>query len=118
MSVPPFRKDDGEAHFSKARAGDPSRVLQVNHPRLAGGVGYFDITGLDAKTGRAGHDFRDDFDSLEVYNGFEASNRAQVDAVFFGLDSLALAGPQNTWRPAILTAIAFSTSGRVTREPT
>jgi hypothetical protein len=91
-AIPPFRKTTVKRIFSKARAGDPSRVLQVNHPRLAGGIGYFDLTGLDAKTGRAGHDFRDDFDSLEVYNGFEAANRAQVDAVFSDWIHLLLLG--------------------------
>jgi hypothetical protein len=79
-NLPPYRRTTVRQIFLKAREGDPSRVLQVNHPRMKV-IGYFDIVGLDAKTGSASHDWRDDFDSIEVYNGAEASNRAQVEKV-------------------------------------
>ena len=60
----------------------------MNHPRLGGGIGYFDIVGLDTRSGRADKDFRADFDTLEVYNGAEAPNRARVEVVL--LDWLRL----------------------------
>jgi hypothetical protein len=82
-SVPPFRRTTVKQIFAKAREGDPTRVLQVNHPRIAKGIGYFDIVGLDTKTGHAEKEWRDDFDSLEVYNGADAGNRARVEAVLF-----------------------------------
>jgi hypothetical protein len=80
--VPPFRRTTVKKIFLAAREGDPSRVLQVNHPRLKT-IGYFDIVGLDTKTGHADRDWRDDFDSLEVYNGADGANRARVEAVLF-----------------------------------
>jgi hypothetical protein len=85
--VPPFRKTTVKKIFLAARAGDPSRVLQVNHPRLKT-IGYFDIVGLDSRTGHADRDWRDDFDSIEVYNGADGANRARTEAVM--LDWLRL----------------------------
>ncbi len=79
--VPPFRKTTLRQIFAKARAGDASRVIQVNHPRLWKHIGYFDLAGLDTKTGHAEREFRDDFDTLEVFNGFDAANRARVESV-------------------------------------
>jgi hypothetical protein len=81
--VPPFRRTTVRQIFAKAREGDPSRVLQVNHPRLAKGIGYFDVVGLDTKTMHATGEWRDDFDSLEVFNGHDCGNRAKVEAVLF-----------------------------------
>jgi hypothetical protein len=81
--VPPFRRTTLGKIFIKAREGDPTRVLQVNHPRLSKTIGYFNIVGLDAKTGRTDRDWRDDFDSIEVYNGAEALDRARVEAVLY-----------------------------------
>jgi len=81
--VPPFRRTNLWKIFSKAKDGDPTRVFQVNHPRLQKNIGYFDIVGLDSKTGHTDRDWRDDFDSLEVYNGADAANRARVERVLY-----------------------------------
>jgi len=35
------------AVFTAAHRGDPNRVLQVNHPRLPAGIGYFELSGFD-----------------------------------------------------------------------
>src|SRR5262249_12546895 len=69
--------------FTSAREGlgGSERILQVNHPRLAKGIGYFDLMGLDTTTMHAARDWRDDFDTLEVYNGFGAPDRASVEMV-------------------------------------
>jgi len=80
-SIPPFRHTTVRQIFAKAREGDPSRVLQVNHPRLGRAIGYFDYVGLDTKTGRSEKEFRDDFDSVEVYNGADGAHRERVEAV-------------------------------------
>lgn len=78
---PPYRKTSLKEIFAKARGGDPRRILQVNHPRM-GTLGYFDLVGLDTKTGKAERgEYRSDFDALEIYNGFEATNRARIDSV-------------------------------------
>jgi len=87
-SIPRFRRTTVKQIFAEAREGDPARVLQVNHPRLGKGMGYFDVVGLDAKTGHAERDWRDDFDSIEVYNGADGASRARVEAVL--LDWLRL----------------------------
>jgi hypothetical protein len=79
--VPPYRHTTLKQLFTKARENDPLRILQVNHPRLTRQLGYFDIVGLDTKTGRAERDWRDDFDSLEVYNGADGADRARVEVV-------------------------------------
>ena len=86
-SVPPFYRTTLKKIWTAARAGDPTRVLQVNHPRFKT-IGYFDIVGLDTKTGHAEQFWRDDFDTLEIYNGADAANRARVEAVL--LDWLQL----------------------------
>jgi hypothetical protein len=45
-------------------------------------LGYFDLVGLDTKTGRAEKgEWRDDFDTLEVYNGFEGATRGRTELV-------------------------------------
>jgi hypothetical protein len=79
--IPPWRRTSVRTIFAKAKEGDASRVLQVNHPRLAKGIGYFDIVGLDTKTGTAKGEWRPEFDSLEVYNGFDNANRERAEAV-------------------------------------
>ena len=79
--IPPWRRTSVRTIFAKAKEGDPTRVLQVNHPRLAKGIGYFDIVGLDTKTGTARGEWRPEFDSLEVYNGFDNANRERTEAV-------------------------------------
>jgi hypothetical protein len=86
--IPPWRRTSVRTIFAKAKEGDASRVLQVNHPRLAKGIGYFDIVGLDTKTGTARGEWRPEFDSLEVYNGFDNANRERTEAVL--LDWLRL----------------------------
>jgi hypothetical protein len=80
-TVPPYRHTTLKQLFTKARDNDPLRILQVNHPRLTRQLGYFDIVGLDTKTGRAERDWRDDFDSLEVYNGADGADRSRVEVV-------------------------------------
>jgi hypothetical protein len=80
-TVPPYRHTTLKQLFTKARDNDPTRILQVNHPRLTHQLGYFDIVGLDTKTGRADRDWRDDFDSLEVYNGADGADRSRVEVV-------------------------------------
>ena len=81
QKVPPYRQARAGQMFEAARKGDPSRIIQVNHPRLPKGIGYFNITGFDSKTGVVPLRMRTDFDTVEVYNGYEIQNPAQVEAV-------------------------------------
>lgn len=81
QKVPPFRQVRAGQMFEAARKTDPSRVIQVNHPRLPKGIGYFTIAGFDPKTGVVPVRMRADFDTIEVYNGYEIQNGAQVESV-------------------------------------
>ena len=81
QKVPPFRQARAGQMFEAARKGDPSRVIQVNHPRLPKGIGYFNIAGFYAKTGVVPVRMRTDFDTIEVYNGYDIQNAAQVESV-------------------------------------
>jgi hypothetical protein len=68
--------------FRALHAVSPEIVVQVNHPRWAGGIGYFELTHYDPATGTGDADFSDEFDALEVWNGFDLARREAVDGVF------------------------------------
>ncbi len=89
--VPPFRATTAAQIFAAAHR-DPARVLQVNHPRLSKGIGYFDIVHFDPKVGKPPPNMRTDFDTIEVYNGFDGSEPARVDAVLRDWYALLNAG--------------------------
>lgn len=76
--------------FASLRALGPDVLVQVNHPRLEGGIGYFDRMGYDAPSGMATGPYSSDFDLLEVWNGYDL---ARPDAMLrvFG-DWLAMLG--------------------------
>jgi hypothetical protein len=78
--VPPYKGTTAAEVFAAAHR-DPARILQVNHPRLAKGIGYFDVMHFDPKAPRPPPRMRTDFDTIEVYNGFDGSEPARVDAV-------------------------------------
>lgn len=65
--------------LAAARRGDPGRVVQINHPRMEGGIGYFAVSGYDAGAGKLPQGMRADFDTLEVYNGFDLDRRERVE---------------------------------------
>jgi hypothetical protein len=77
----PYRHATVAGIFAAARRGDPNRVLVVHHPRMPLGIGYFQITSFDPRTGKAPATMRTDFDVLEVYNGYEITARAKTEVV-------------------------------------
>jgi len=79
--VPPFKGATAGGVFGAAKRGGAERVLQVNHPRLPSGIGYFHVVGFDPKVGRVPGGMRTDFDTLEVYNGYDLATRARTDQV-------------------------------------
>lgn len=81
--VPPYRGTTAAAIIGAARrtGGDPVRVVQVNHPRLPSGIGYFGVTSFDPRSGRIPAGMRTDFDTIEVYNGYDMANRPRVEQV-------------------------------------
>jgi hypothetical protein len=80
--APEFHGLTAATLFASLHAVSPDLVVPVNHPRLEGGIGYFELTGYDPITGRGGADYSDDYDTLEVWNGFDLARRENVDRVF------------------------------------
>jgi hypothetical protein len=66
----------------EVRRMSPGTLIQVNHPRLGRGMGYFDLIGLNTAGGPGFDTLPNDFDLLEVYNGFELARPERTDAVF------------------------------------
>lgn len=64
--------------FAALRALDPALAIQVNHPRLEGGIGYFDQAGYEPTTGAFTGNYSDDYDLLEVWNGYDLARAPAV----------------------------------------
>jgi hypothetical protein len=80
--APDRMQTDPRVLFRLLHAVDPDTVVQVNHPRSEGGIGYFDVMHYDPVTGSADATFSSDFDALEVYNGFDLANAEKLEQVF------------------------------------
>lgn len=80
--APPHTGLEPATLFRMLREVGPDVVVQVNHPRSTGGIGYFDQMGFDPRTGAAEPAFSRAFDAIEVFNGFDLGQRANVDRVF------------------------------------
>jgi hypothetical protein len=77
--VPRYLDTDPSEIFAMVRSRAPNAVIQVNHPRMRG-LGYFNRIELDPETGIAAADgFSFDFDTLEVYNGFDLNDSKAVE---------------------------------------
>ncbi|MFT3921385.1 MAG: CehA/McbA family metallohydrolase [Myxococcales bacterium] len=80
--APAYSGVDPGALFRSLHALDPDLVVQVNHPRSTGGIGYFEVMSYDPSTDAADPRFSAEFDTLEVFNGFDLGQRPNVDRVF------------------------------------
>jgi hypothetical protein len=81
-TVPPYRATTPTALFQAARRGDATRVLQVNHPRLPMAIGYFNVYHYQPQSGKPPPPgMRMDFDTLEVFNGYDMAKNDRVEAV-------------------------------------
>lgn len=78
---PPHQRTDLGKLVTFVRAEVPGAIVQVNHPRLGSGMGYFDQIGQDARTLRTKRKAEEGFDTLEVYNGFDLPHPGRVDAL-------------------------------------
>ena len=78
--VPPFRHANVSSIFRVVRT-DSARYFQLNHPRLPGGIGYFNNIGFDPQAPRSHVRGRVDFDGIEVYNGFDIRRPERVEQV-------------------------------------
>jgi hypothetical protein len=86
LLVPPGAQEDGvsvyfqqtpASVFAAARDAGAS-VIQVNHGRMPPSIGYFDLTQLDSRTGRAQQVFANDFNAVEAFNGIWLETPAKV----------------------------------------
>lgn len=76
-SVPPYYLVPAADMFVAARQAG-ARVVQVNHARMPPSIGYFDLTGFDAKTGVAKPELAFGFDALEAHNGLWLEQESRV----------------------------------------
>ncbi|RYE84581.1 MAG: hypothetical protein EOO75_17950, partial [Myxococcales bacterium] len=64
------------------RAGNPEALIQINHPRLNAGMGYFNIIRLDVRKSLLTDLLPAQVDTIEVLNGIELRKPAQTEQVF------------------------------------
>ena len=69
--APAYEGTSPEALFERLHAQGEDVIVQVNHPRMEHDIGYFEVLGLNARTGSAGDGYSASFDALEVWNGFD-----------------------------------------------
>ncbi len=84
--------------FAALRRDPKDPVVQVNHPR-AGGLGYFDLSAVNAINGRsADPQWSSDFDAVEVFNGKRLYQVGAVLHDWYNMlnDGMHLVGMGNT----------------------
>jgi hypothetical protein len=79
--VPPYRSTTAAAILAAARRTDPTRVVQVNHPRMGYGIGYFEVKHFAPGAGHAPPGMTTNFDAIEVYNGYDLGAPERVATV-------------------------------------
>ena len=89
-TIPYFGVAPRDLFAGARRAG--AAIVQVNHPRMPPKIGYFDQTGFDAATGKAGADFAEDFDAVEAHNGIWLESPERVREGYMDLVGLARRG--------------------------
>jgi hypothetical protein len=68
--------------FRAARANNPDAVIQVNHPRMAPDIGYFDRVRLDPARNVAASSLYDPgYDAIEVFSGYSLGASAEREQV-------------------------------------
>jgi hypothetical protein len=105
VRVPPFKHSNMASIFRAVRT-DGRRYFQLNHPRLEGGIGYFNTIAFDPQGRRSQIQKRIDFDGIEVYNGFDVTRPDRVEQVLHDYWALLDLG----WR---YTATGSSDSHRI-----
>ncbi len=87
LNVPKYSGTNPSELLRELRKDERSFV-QMNHPRLEGHIGYFELASFERDTGRVDKDFPLAFDAMEVWNGYDLAEAGRRDEVF--LDWLAL----------------------------
>jgi hypothetical protein len=73
--------------FAEVRSRPEAPAFTVNHPRSAGGFGYFLAAGYDPATGAVDHPelWDEEFDLVEVFNDANFERAAEIVADWFSL---------------------------------
>ncbi len=79
--APEFAQRDPATLFAELRESEDA-VIQVNHPRLEPDIGYFDTYGYDVATGAYEQGFSEDFDVVEIWNGFDLARPQAAERSF------------------------------------
>ncbi len=74
------------------RAGSPDALIQINHPRLSSGMGYFNVIRFDARRGFKSDPLPPEVDTIEVLNGIVLRQPAQTEQVMHEWAALFEAG--------------------------
>jgi len=78
----PVKKKSATDIFTEVRKTAPGAVIDVHHPRLEKGIGYFYLGKFDDQNDRSERKgFSYDFDAIEVLNGYQDTNRKTIDRV-------------------------------------
>ena len=78
----PVRKKSATELFASVRRMAPDAIIDVHHPRLEAGIGYFILGKFDDvhdESTRKGFSY--DFDAIEILNGYQDTNRRTIDRV-------------------------------------
>ena len=78
----PVRNKSAVDLFASVRKMAPTAVIDIHHPRLEAGIGYFILGKFDDvhdQSTRKGFSY--DFDAIEILNGYQDTNRRTIDRV-------------------------------------
>jgi hypothetical protein len=89
--VPKYAGTNATRLFDTLRRDAPGAIVQVNHPRIEGGIGYFQVVHYQ-RDGVIPHGMRMDFDTLEVFNGYDIGFEDHVNTVLLDWFSLLSRG--------------------------
>lgn len=82
QGAPEYRGWTPGEMFAALHAVSADTLVQVNHPRIEGGIGYFEKAEYDSEHDHGSELWSDDFDALEVWNGFDLARWPNVERVF------------------------------------
>jgi predicted metal-dependent phosphoesterase TrpH len=81
VTPPRYKQTRADTLLRELRQSADSFV-QVNHPRLEGHIGYFELAAFERRRGRGSPAFPLSFDGLEVWNGYDLAAPTRRDEVF------------------------------------
>jgi predicted metal-dependent phosphoesterase TrpH len=80
--TPPRYQGTSASELLRELRRDERSFVQMNHPRLEGHIGYFELSGFERERGQGRRDFPLAFDAVEVWNGYDLAEAGRRDEVF------------------------------------